>query len=347
MSAAGTRVLIIDDVLATGGTAAAACRLVQGGRRRGCRGRRCGRVGRPGRPRPTDGPYGAGDSNVLSSTLRRRDAAHIQEWPATDRRRGKVAAELRRYARKGWHRSTRQLPDGVVMSSEPLAGLTDSAAQTPASGPPASRSERDSGPESLRPVRQPRAQGHRAEDARGDPAHGRPSTRSAARRGQPRNRAVASAGPAAAPVGQAVATRLARHPGRRIRSTSPGDVGHQADAVAADSPDERAAHPGRRRSHRARTTLRRASEPPSQGRSQGVAACVRGRGERAPRAVPQVRRSVHHASARGRHHPRRPRHGHHHAGRGAAARHGRGHRLQAGRRSQPTSPKRSPIWSTA
>ncbi len=46
----------------------------------------------------------------------------------------------------------------------------------------------------------------------------------------------------------------------------------------------------------------------------------------------QVRRPLHHPPARRRDDPRRAGHGHHDAGRGAAARHGRGHRL---RRREP------------
>ena len=47
---------------------------------------------------------------------------------------------------------------------------------------------------------------------------------------------------------------------------------------------------------------------------------------RARRAEAQERRPVHHPPARRRHRAGRPGHGHHDAGRGAAARHGRGHR---------------------
>ena len=71
----------------------------------------------------------------------------------------------------------------------------------------------------------------------------------------------------------------------------------------------------------------RASHPKADGRPLQTR-LRRGR-PLALRAVPQVRRPVHHASAGRRDDPGQPRHGHHHAGGGAAARHDRGHRLLA------------------
>ena len=70
---------------------------------------------------------------------------------------------------------------------------------------------------------------------------------------------------------------------------------------------------------------------PPQGRRPAAAAGLRHGRPLALGAVPQVRRPVHHPPARGRDDPGQPRHGHHHAGGRAAARHDRGHRLHAGR----------------
>ena len=56
---------------------------------------------------------------------------------------------------------------------------------------------------------------------------------------------------------------------------------------------------------------------------------------------------VHHPPVGGRDHPGRPGHGHHHAGRRAAARHGGGHPVHPARTPPPTSATRWRTWSTA
>ena len=79
----------------------------------------------------------------------------------------------------------------------------------------------------------------------------------------------------------------------------------------------------------ARAADRQPPGQPPQGRHPAAAARLRHGRALALRAVPQVRRPVHHPPAGGRDHPGQPGHGHHHAGRRAAARHDRGHRLHA------------------
>ena len=86
---------------------------------------------------------------------------------------------------------------------------------------------------------------------------------------------------------------------------------------------------------------------PSEGRHPAAAARVRHGRAVAHGSIPQVRRPVHHAPARGRDDPRQPRHGHDDPGRRAAARHHRGHRLLARTRCAPTSVAKSRCWSTA
>ena len=60
------RVLVVDDVIATGGTARAVGELVRGPRRLGERLRLPRRAGLPGGPRPARGPRGAEPDPVLS-----------------------------------------------------------------------------------------------------------------------------------------------------------------------------------------------------------------------------------------------------------------------------------------
>ena len=94
----------------------------------------------------------------------------------------------------------------------------------------------------------------------------------------------------------------------------------------AGPPDDR---PAQRRQPGARAAGRGAPRALPQGRPGAAAARLRrGRGA-ARRPVAPLRRPVHHPSAGRRQHPGRARHGHHDAGRGAAARHRRGHRLHA------------------
>ena len=74
----------------------------------------------------------------------------------------------------------------------------------------------------------------------------------------------------------------------------------------------------------------RAPRAAPEGRPGAAAAGLRGGRGQARGPAAQVRRPVHHAPAGRGHDPRRAGHGHHHAGRRAAARHRRGHRLPAG-----------------
>ncbi len=81
---------------------------------------------------------------------------------------------------------------------------------------------------------------------------------------------------------------------------------------------------------------------PRQGRAR---LRLRLRAPRRPEAL--LRRRIHHPPGRGRADLRRDAARHRDALRGAAARHGRGHQRDAGRRSARSSARRSPRWSTA
>ena len=132
----------------------------------------------------------------------------------------------------------------------------------------------------------------------------------------------------------------------RPRAGRPEDLQQRvaAGAGAAGPPDDR---PAQHRQPGARTAGRGAPRVLPEGRPVAAAARLRGRRAAARRPVAPLRRPVHHASAGRRQHPGRARHGHHHAGRRAAARHRRGHRLHAGgadrrlrRRGRPSRRRR-------
>ena len=148
---------------------------------------------------------------------------------------------------------------------------------------------------------------------------------------------------------------------RGVDSTSslrlgPSGRGREAPAQDAKAPLDRARHacpPGPDRHPPAvvqpgpRAAVPRRARQPPEGRPGAARARLRDRRASARRPDAQERRPLHHPPARRHDDPRRHRHDRADAGRGAAARHGRGHAVHARRSCAPTSATRSRCSSTA
>ena len=232
-------------------------------------------------------------------------------------RRGKVRPSVRRYARRGRFGAAR----GVMLDRDRIeCPVVDSrisggrCAMSPdvdgrrrASRPP---DDGAPGPAcSPTPMRANRR--HPASGARSTP----PTTADARAGSAPLDaRGAADAGCAAAEPDAASVPDAVGDP--RVRARLTRRMSGQRTGAAAEPHRARAAVRGAPRRCTRRPTSSWCSAPTRSPRRRTAASSA-------------VRRSVHHPPAGGRHDPGRPGHGHHHAGRRAAARHRRGHPVHA------------------